>query len=450
MLKVSSKLYNTFMKKYILQISLMFLDVLILIGIFYLSICIRESLGGINIPNFTPLLFKNFFFVFVIIFLLFYYEKIYSLNYDFWQETHEVYKALFLAYILTLALLTLSKTGAEYSRIFITLYFTSVAIALPIIKRFIKMLFFSFTFFRTKVLIIGNKEQKQILEQEFSQNWYLGMQSVTKRYDAVIVISKNLSRDKLHILANRYLMRKCDLYIIPYATEINFANSNILEYANIRLNTLHVENKLLVLRNIIAKNIFDKVATLCILPAFIFLHVIISTLIKLDSKGKSFFKQPRMGKNNVNFLCYKYRTMYEDSSKLLQEYLEKNPNERVYYEQFHKYQSDPRITKVGKFLRATSLDELPQIINVLKGEMSLVGPRPYMLSEADKIGSSLNTILKVKPGITGLWQVSGRSNLSFDKRNELDDWYIRNWSLWVDFIIVMKTIKVVLYKVGAK
>lgn len=450
MLKVSSKLYNTSMKKYILKFFLMFIDILILIGIFYLSICIRESLGGINIPNFTPLLFKNFIFVVVIIFFLFYYEKIYSLNYDFWQETREVYKALFLAYILTLALLTLSKTGAEYSRIFITLYFTSVAIALPIVKRFVKILLFSFPFFRTKVLIIGDKEQKQILEQEFLQNWYLGMQSVRKRYDAVILISKNLSSDKLHMLANRYLMKKCDLYIIPYATEINFANSNILEYTNIRLNTLHVENKLLVLKNIIAKNIFDKVATLCLLPAFVLLHVIISFLIKLDSKGNAFFKQPRMGKENVDFLCYKYRTMYEDSSKLLEEYLEKNPEEKEYYAKYHKYKNNPRITKIGKFLRATSLDELPQIINVLKGEMSLVGPRPYMLSEADKIGSSLNTILKVKPGVTGLWQVSGRSNLSFDDRNELDEWYIRNWSLWLDFIIVMKTIKVVLYKVGAK
>jgi undecaprenyl-phosphate galactose phosphotransferase len=438
------------MKKHILKIFFVLIDILVLIGVLYLSICIRGNFSGIDIPGFYFMLLQNFVFVIFIILLFFYYEKIYSLNYDFWQETHEIYKALFFSYILTFALFTFSKTDAGYSKVFITLYFSLLIIFMPIAKRISKKIFFSFPFFRTKVLIIGEKKEKEILKREFLENWYLGTQSVLKNYDAVIIISKNFSSEKLHILASKYLMKRCVLYIVPYVTKINFANSTILEYTNIRSNTLHVENKLLVVRNIVLKSIFDKISVICLLPFFVFVHGIISIAIKLDSKGSIFFKQARMGRDDGRFLCYKYRTMYEDSAEVLQKYLMKNPSEKEYYEKFHKYQNDPRITKIGSFLRATSLDEFPQILNVLKGDMSLVGPRPYMPSEAQKIGNSLEQILKVKPGITGLWQVSGRSNVSFEKRNELDEWYIRNWSLWLDFIIVIKTIKVVLGKVGAK
>ena len=142
--------------------------------------------------------------------------------------------------------------------------------------------------------------------------------------------------------------------------------------------------------------------------------------------------------------------MYENGEVILKDYLKKHPEETLYYAKYHKYQNDPRITKIGVFLRKSSLDELPQIINVLKGEMSLVGPRPYMLEEAEKLREELPIILLVKPGITGLWQVSGRNHLTFEKRKELDVWYIQNWSLWSDFIILLKTIKVVLNKKGAR
>jgi undecaprenyl-phosphate galactose phosphotransferase len=142
--------------------------------------------------------------------------------------------------------------------------------------------------------------------------------------------------------------------------------------------------------------------------------------------------------------------MYENSDNLLEIYLKNHPEEIEYYETYHKYKNDPRITKIGNILRATSLDEMPQILNILRDEMSLVGPRPYMLEESEKLGDSKQFILKVKPGITGLWQVSGRNNLSFKERNKLEVWYIKNWFFWDDFIILIKTIKVVLMKIGAK
>ncbi len=142
--------------------------------------------------------------------------------------------------------------------------------------------------------------------------------------------------------------------------------------------------------------------------------------------------------------------MFENSDEILREYLALNPQEVDHYSRYHKYRDDPRVTKFGRFLRSTSLDELPQILNVLRGDMSIVGPRPYMVNEVDKLGEFRDTILRVKPGITGLWQVSGRNNLTFQERMELESWYIKNWSLWGDFIILLKTFSVVFRRVGAK
>ncbi len=142
--------------------------------------------------------------------------------------------------------------------------------------------------------------------------------------------------------------------------------------------------------------------------------------------------------------------MILDSEGVLDVYLQEYPDERIHYEKFHKYKHDPRITAAGYWLRKTSLDELPQMLNILKGEMSLIGPRPYMVGEKKILGESVDTILHVKPGITGFWQVKGRNDLSFAHRVDLDVWYIQNWSLWLDFIIFMKTFEVLVTRRGAK
>jgi undecaprenyl-phosphate galactose phosphotransferase len=179
--------------------------------------------------------------------------------------------------------------------------------------------------------------------------------------------------------------------------------------------------------------------------------MILWVAIRLDSPGNVLFKQKRLGKNGKPFSCYKYRTMHTESESLLKNYLDTHPQEVEHYIKYHKYKNDPRITKLGKFLRKTSLDEFPQFYNILRGDMNLIGPRPYMLSEKAIIGEdNLDIILASKPGLTGLWQVNGRNELTFQERVELDIWYIQNWSLWIDFVIFIKTIKVVLLKIGAK
>jgi undecaprenyl-phosphate galactose phosphotransferase len=177
---------------------------------------------------------------------------------------------------------------------------------------------------------------------------------------------------------------------------------------------------------------------------------IIALLIKINSKGPAIFSQKRIGKNGKPFRCYKFRTMYHDAEARLAELLGKSSKTRKEWNHHWKLNNDPRITTIGKFLRQTSLDELPQIFNVLKGEMSLVGPRPVTISEIKEYyKDQAQLCFGVTPGITGLWQVSGRSNTSYDHRIALDSWYVRNWNLWLDIVILFKTVKVVFKKEGA-
>ena len=174
--------------------------------------------------------------------------------------------------------------------------------------------------------------------------------------------------------------------------------------------------------------------------------------IKTDSEERKhglFFTQDRIGKDGKSIKIYKYRSMVTGADKILEEMMAKDEKIREEYEKNKKLKDDPRITKVGDFLRRTSLDEFPQFINVLKGEMSFVGPRPYLPREKKDMGDYYEKIIKSKPGITGMWQTHGRSETDFEERLELDEYYYRNWSLWLDIVIIIKTIKNVIGEKGA-
>ena len=167
-------------------------------------------------------------------------------------------------------------------------------------------------------------------------------------------------------------------------------------------------------------------------------------------KHPLFFKQDRIGLNGKKIVIYKYRSMIPNAEAVLEELMKNDKNIRDEYLKNKKLENDPRITKVGHFIRRTSIDEFPQFINVLKGEMSLVGPRPYLFREIEDMGPFYDSIILTKPGITGMWQVSGRSDVSFDRRCRLDEYYAKNQNFWLDFTIVIKTIKAVLASSGAK
>ena len=193
------------------------------------------------------------------------------------------------------------------------------------------------------------------------------------------------------------------------------------------------------------KKIFDFLFSLLFLIFSLPLFLIISLLIKLSSRGPIFFLQERIGKNNIPYKCIKFRTMYPEAKDIMENILMKDKNLKKEFEETHKLKNDPRITSIGKLLRKTSLDELPQFINVLKGEMSIVGPRPIVKDEKKKYGKNLKKVLTIKPGITGLWQVSGRNNLTYKKRVMLDLNYVRNYNLLMDIRILIRTFGVILF-----
>ena len=195
----------------------------------------------------------------------------------------------------------------------------------------------------------------------------------------------------------------------------------------------------------INKNLFDLLFSFLFLIVCLPLFIIISLLIKISSRGPIFFLQKRIGKNNIPFKCIKFRTMHPEAKDILENLLVKDNKLKIEFEKTHKIKNDPRITTIGKILRKTSLDELPQFINVLKNEMSIVGPRPIVKQEKKKYGKNLKKVLSIKPGITGLWQVSGRNNLTYKKRVSLDINYVENYNFLLDIKILIRTFGVILF-----
>lgn len=199
----------------------------------------------------------------------------------------------------------------------------------------------------------------------------------------------------------------------------------------------------------LVKSLLDKGLVLLIGLLCLPLIGLISLLIWLDSSGPIFYRQTRIGRGGKRFKAWKFRSMVVNADVALIDYLETHPELKESWQQDHKLKKDPRITRVGKFLRQTSLDELPQLWNVLVGEMSMVGPRPIVKEEVWRYGDKFDLYLQVLPGLTGLWQVSGRNNVTYDERVNFDAYYVRNWSVWLDIYILIRTIKVVLAGDGA-
>jgi Undecaprenyl-phosphate galactose phosphotransferase WbaP len=175
----------------------------------------------------------------------------------------------------------------------------------------------------------------------------------------------------------------------------------------------------------------------------------IAVLIKLDSPGPVFYGHRRLGAGDKHFVCWKFRTMHVNAEQLLDEYLQNSPHLQAEWEQNQKLRNDPRVTRIGRFLRKSSLDELPQLWNVLWGEMSLTGPRPIVDAEIPKYKKDYALYKRIKPGMSGLWQVSGRSDIDYEERVAMDAYYVRNWSVWLDIIILARTVKTVVFGRGA-
>lgn len=197
------------------------------------------------------------------------------------------------------------------------------------------------------------------------------------------------------------------------------------------------------------KRVLDILICGTAMPLILPLCFLLALLIRLDSKGPAIYRHERIGRNGKPFAIYKFRTMVKNADAALAECLARDPELAREWAENHKLKNDPRLTRTGHFLRKTSLDELPQILNILKGEMTLVGPRPIVSAEKAKYGRYFDEYCESRPGLTGLWQTSGRNNTTYSQRVAFDHYYLNHWSIWLDFWILAKTIPVALSGRGA-
>ena len=208
-------------------------------------------------------------------------------------------------------------------------------------------------------------------------------------------------------------------------------------------------NYLTKIQSWVAKRSFDLAIIIFTLPLTLPISLLVALLVKMTSPGPVLYGHKRVGLNGKEFKCWKFRSMYIDADKQLKKILAENPKMKKQWDKERKLENDPRVTPFGKFIRKASLDELPQLINIFVGQMSFVGPRPVMQDELERYGKKADYILSVMPGLSGMWQTSGRSDTAYEDRVTLDAYYIQNWSIWLDIWILIKTVWVVLAGKGA-
>lgn len=269
-----------------------------------------------------------------------------------------------------------------------------------------------------------------------------------RRFHCVIALESHESelRDTVIRLLNHNKIN--NVHVIPSMRGVPLYGMETANFFSHEVLLIQLRNNLANPLHRISKRAFDLIGSICLLlllsPLFAFLVYKVS-----KDGGKPFFGHVRVGQNAKPFKCYKFRSMVVNAQEVLTHLLANDPVAQAEWDQDFKLKNDPRISKLGDFLRRTSLDELPQLFNVLKGEMSLVGPRPVVQAELERYGDDVDYYLMAKPGMTGLWQVSGRNDVDYATRVYLDSWYVKNWSLWSDIAILFKTISVVTKRDGA-
>ena len=436
------------MNKFLSAVVLILIDVISIFISIFMAVSLRKILNlffDVPVIDYSYLLFVSVYITFI--FILGYFG-VYTKRFDFWHETRLVVRSSFLSFAILLAGLMLGQNSGYYSRSTLVLIFLLTAIIIPISKLFVKRFLFGIGLWKDTAKVITDNEN---FKAALFEDYYLGyVKSSDSKHNTLFIDSVNLNKDTLNKIIEDNIRNSREIIFTPVLNGYDFSQANIYNMFNSRTNVFTLENKLLSKLNKIIKAAIDYMLVVCSIFFWGPVLILIAFWLKReDPKGDILFKQRRLGVNGKEFFCYKFRSMHSDQS-FMPKWLENHPEEKAYYEIYHKYMHDPRITKVGAFLRKTSLDELPQLLNVLRGEMSLIGPRPYMVIEKKDIGRKAPLVLAVKPGITGLWQVSGRSDVDFNERVEMDVWYMKNWSLWNDIVILLKTIATVLGRGGAR
>ncbi len=421
----------------------------------------------------------------VIFILVIAYEGQFTKRMPFWDEVRELIKAITVAVVVIFAVTSLGKFTYKISRLtFILLYMCSIVV-FPFMRLMGKKMLYRMNIWRENLIIIGAGRAGKEIARGIDSESHMGYNIIGFLDDdpdkigrtieinnkelkvfgkvknfrkflslmdvpTVIIAIPSLIVEELTKLTEDVQKYTRRVLLVPDLKGIALVNTELENLSGQQLFMLKINNNLKSDFNKFVKKCFDVVFSILLLPFLFVMVVIFGILIRADSRGTVFLMQDRIGKGGKLFKCIKFRTMFSNADEILDNYLEKNEEVRAEWSRYKKLRDyDPRVTRVGRFLRRTSLDELPQIFNVLAGDMSFVGPRPYLPEEEEEIRGYSDLILVASPGITGLWQVSGRNILDFDERVRLAVWYVLNWSLWLDIVILFKTIRVVLNKEGA-
>lgn len=411
-------------------------------------------------------------------------DGLYERRMPFWRETKRVVRASAAALVFTLAIIALAKMGGEFSRTALVISFVLGFFLLPLGRYLGKNLLARIGLWNDPVLIMGAGQTGIMIARSFQEDPYLGYRVIGfldddpakkkkgiiidgERYrilggfrDAVRLIKKTGIKDvilaapgvpgpELVDLSNRLKSYTHSLMVVPDLIGMSVASGHVDYLSDDRIVAYRTHNNLANPFNILVKRTFDMTVGIIIFMLLVPVLAIIALAIKLDSPGPVGFAHRRIGQKGEPFNCYKFRSMVSNAQIVLEDLLSRNPSLREEWNRDFKLKNDPRVTRVGRFLRKTSLDELPQIFNVLKGEMSLVGPRPIVREEISKFDQYINEYYMVLPGMTGLWGVSGRSDNDYEERVQLETWYVRNWSVWLDISLLFRTIGVVLGRKGA-
>jgi Undecaprenyl-phosphate galactose phosphotransferase WbaP len=386
--------------------------------------------------------------------------------------------ALLATSAISMVFVFVSQVRGSFSTVLLVAWFLGLLLLAPVARHLVKRAMMRGGLWCKPVVVLGTQESGARVLKAMQQEWQLGFKPVGVFDNRLVPAEGSLEGVPYGgTLADAVAMAQehgvdTAIFAMPHTRRVHlvkFVNLVSTSFRHIVVipNLEGITNSGVVARDLAGtfgveinynllnpwaqriKRILDLLAVIVggLLISPLLLAIVI--LIKLDSPGPAFYGHRRLGSGDHHFCCWKFRTMYSNAEQLLDEFLQGNAHLRAEWEKNFKLRNDPRVTRVGLFLRQTSLDELPQLWNVLRGEMSLVGPRPIVGAEVSKYGTAYEMYRRVKPGISGFWQVSGRSDTSYTERVKLDTYYVRNWSIWLDCIILVRTVRTVVRGRGA-
>lgn len=400
----------------------------------------------------------------------------YSYRKPFWFEMKELLRTLVIFAIIELSVIAFSKW--QSSRYLWVLTWTFAMIMVPVGRALSRRLLNRLGCWKKTTVIIGTGKNASDACLALRSEESLG-------FDVKYMFGANpgyadKTKDIIYLNDEDWLLSHFDEKVVQFVIAVESDESDVREYwlktlskngfrhvsvipttrglplygtdmaflFSHELMIFRVNNNLAKRTSRFVKRTFDIICSILIIlvssPLLAFLYYKVTR-----DGGPAIYGHMRVGRHGKLFPCYKFRSMVLNSQEVLQQLLDSDPEARAEWERDFKLKNDPRITPVGRFIRKTSLDELPQLFNVLRGQMSLVGPRPIISEELVRYDENVDYYLMAKPGMTGLWQVSGRNDVDYDTRVYFDSWYVKNWSLWNDIAILFKTVKVVLHRDGA-